>query len=99
MAIPEIPVTIGGVDYVARYPISAMLRAEQELGRHITSFTRDMSMLDMSILIKCGLHRDGKPVSSEEFNGILDNMSTVEFTDLANKIAPALFPQEKPGKN
>ena len=101
MTIPEFPVTIDGVEYVAKYPVYALLSAERELGRSLTHIGRDLSLGDMAIIIKHGLHRDGRPISSVEFDKILNSMGVSEFTALAKEIAPAVFPQQEKnaGKN
>lgn len=102
MAVPEVPVTIDGVEYVAKFPMYALLSAERELGRSMTRIGRDMSMNDMATIIKHGLHRDGKPISSTEFDKILNSMDVSDFTTLGKQISPLIFPQQaenSAGKN
>lgn len=87
--IADTPVLIGETEYLARYPISALIRAEAELGKPIKAISGSYS--EMAILARHGLwHMDKSPVSRKEFDAILDSLSVQEFIEVFCTISSAV---------
>lgn len=86
---PGVSVIIGDEEYLARYPISALIKAEAELGKPVGSITGAFS--EMAVLVKHGIrHADGSPVTRKEFDELLDNLTVEEFTEVFNAVAGAI---------
>lgn len=82
----DTPVLIGETEYLARYPISALIRAEAELGKPVRAISGAFS--EMAIIARHGLwHMDKSPVSKKEFDAILDSLTVDEFTEVFNIVA------------
>lgn len=97
--IPEIIVEIAGEQYAARYPMSVLASIERELKKSLTTLGHDVSISDMSIIIRRGLrHTDGTPVTQAQFDAIMEQITLEEFTEIVNQVLPALFPKSS-GKN
>lgn len=95
-------ITIAGREYLVRYPVGALIRAETHLGKSLGEIDwNNASFRDMSILTRYGLHTtDGKPISEEMYDNILDEVSLVEFTPIFRAVAEELVPKETvAGKN
>lgn len=103
----DTPVLIGETEYLARYPISALIRAEVELGKSVRAISGTFS--EMAIIARHGLwHTDKTPVSKREFDAILEGLSVPEFTEVFNTVASTIGGQpvsepvvagEESGKN
>lgn len=95
-------ITVHGTEYLVKYPVGALIRAEMHLGKPISRLdTHTMTYLEMSILTRYGLHNlDEKPISEDEFDRLLEEISPIEFAtvfaDVVSEISP---PDEEPGKN
>lgn len=76
-------VSIGGKEYLVKYPIGALIKAEKLLGWKLTELkerTKDMSIGDMAILVRCGLRNlSGEAISDTDFQDIMDTVDTQEF--------------------
>lgn len=95
-------ITAAGREYLVRYPVGAMIRAEIHLGKPVSKVNwRAASFHEMSILTRYGLHTiDGKPISGEEYDLFLEEVGVPEFTELFKEIVSELTPEEEStGKN
>lgn len=86
---PGVSVIIRDEEYLARYPISALIKAEAELGKPVGSISG--SFVEMAIIVKHGLrHPDGSAVTKKEFDGLLDELTVEEFTTVFQTVASAI---------
>lgn len=77
-------ITVAGKEYLVRYPVGALIRAETHLGRPLADLNNTaMSFSDMAIISRYGLHTlDGVPITQEEYDKLIDTLSLEEFTSV-----------------
>lgn len=75
-------ITAAGKEYLVRYPVGALIRAEAHLGKPLADLNQtSMSFSDMAIITRYGLHTlEGKPISQEEYDTLIDSLSLEEFS-------------------
>ena len=86
-------VTICGKEYLAKYPVGALIMAERKLGFRITEIVdrkSDLSFSDLSTLVRYGLHHmDGTLISDTEYEEIINNVDMTEFTAIIPEVLSA----------
>jgi hypothetical protein len=97
-------IAAAGKDFLVKYPVSSLIKAEAHLGRPLTDLkSTAMSFRDMSILVRYGLRTlDDNPISDAEFDRLLDSLNPLEFSELFIEVSKELSPpesEEDSGKN
>lgn len=92
------PIVIGETEYLIRYPVSSLIKAETELGKPIGAITGAYS--ELAILVKHGLkHPDGSAMSKKEYEELLENIEPVEFAELTNAVAAVVSGSKNPASD
>ncbi len=79
---PSIKITLNGKEYRLRMTIRALINIEDELGVPISQIPSNVSIKQACIFIKAALRKpDGMPVSTAEWDDILDNVDVTDLMD------------------
>lgn len=101
--LTETPIELAGRHLFLRYSTRDLLRAEAALGKPIVATLQkgeELSLQDMSTLIKYGLKtQDMKQISEEQYEDILDQMAPVDFITTAAKALNLAFSSTKKEEN
>lgn len=82
------PITINGKEYLVRFPIGALILMEKDLGWSIMDIGRHtLTIADMSVIVRYGLHNEKGLISKEEYQGILDSTSIEDFTQIFTTVS------------
>ncbi|MBE6506418.1 MAG: gene transfer agent family protein [Methanocorpusculum parvum] len=92
--IPVKSIDILGEEYEIRYPVSALIAAEHELGQPIASLGKNPLMGQLAIILRHGLSRDGKKLTRDDLAIMLEQLSATEFTDIVTETMEMIFPRE-----
>lgn len=86
-------VTICGKEYLAKYPVGALIMAERKLGFKITEIVSkkdELSFEDLSTLVRYGLHHmDGTLITDTEYEEIINNVDMTEFSAIVPEVLGA----------
>lgn len=86
-------VSILGKEYLAKYPVGALILAEKRLGWKLVELNarkEDLSFEDMSVLVRYGLHKmTGELITDTEYQEIIDNMDMQEFIAIVPDVLSA----------
>lgn len=86
-------ISIAGKEYLAKYPIGALILAEKKLGWKLIDLNArksDLSFEDMSILVRYGLHKlTGELITDTEYEEIINNVDMQEFMAIVPDVLSA----------
>jgi len=91
MTVISSELKINDITYTFRLPISRVIALERETGKPISEL--DHSMGSLSLLVKYSIQRDGKYLTSSEYEEFLDNINADEFAECIKAVSSVMNPK------
>ena len=103
--IPETSAIIGGIPYTFRFSARTSIAIEQEFDCKLTELKEVIgekpSVTATGKLVRACVRKDGKILSPEDYESLLDQIDIEELAELLNKAMASAMPAkaESAGKN
>lgn len=93
--IPVLTLKAGGKDYLVEFPLTAVIKAEEKLGRSLKSFQEwwDMRAQDIPSVLEAGLSKHHPEVTPEQMQAICDGLNPESLNVLRYAMCKLAFPK------
>jgi hypothetical protein len=93
--IPALTLKVEGREYTVEFPLSAVIKAEEKLGRSLKSPKEwfEVPSRDIPALLEAGLSKHHKDVTPEELQSICDRLNPEALDEVLYALCRLAFPK------